>query len=305
MQRRIWFSVYSMLGLCLSLAAPAVARDFSIAENGQPRATIVVADHTDVKVKTAADELQTYVEKISGAKLPISTDAQTPAGHLILVGKSRLADAMRVKIPSGLTSARREEGFVILCKGDRLVLAGNNEGPYHGTEYAVYDLLNRLGVRWYMPGEFGESVPHKLTIAFPEVQVREKPDFLMRNWWLHATPELAEQEKRWKLRNKMNPEPMFAVPGDSYARNILPEATYFKTHPEYFALNADGTRNPYLPNLSNPKTVEVAAGIIKDYFKKHPDERSYGFAPDDGLPINLLRPRVDRSLLCGFLFQAL
>ena len=37
----------------------------------------------------------------------------------------------------------------------------------------------------------------------------------MRNWWLHALPELAAQETRWKLRNKMNPEPMFAICGDS------------------------------------------------------------------------------------------
>jgi len=33
------------------------------------------------------------------------------------------------------------------------VLAGNNDGPYHGTEYAVYDFLRSLGIRWYMPGE--------------------------------------------------------------------------------------------------------------------------------------------------------
>ncbi len=28
----------------------------------------------------------------------------------------------------------------------------------------------------------------------------------------------------------------------------------------------------------------MAAGIIKDYFRKHPEANSYGFAPDDGLP---------------------
>ena len=86
--------------------------------------------------------------------------------------------------------------------GDRLLLAGNNDGPYHGTEYAVYDFLRSLGVRWFMPGEFGEVVPRQKTIRVPEQQIRQKPDFAMRNWWLHAQPELARQEARWKLRNK-------------------------------------------------------------------------------------------------------
>ena len=110
---------------------------------------------------------------------------------------------------------------MIVCRGDRLLLAGNNDGPYHGTEYAVYDFLRSLGVRWFMPGEFGEVVPQQRTIRVPEQQVREKPDFVMRNWWLHALPELAKQETRWKLRNKMNPEEMFAICGDSSVRGIV------------------------------------------------------------------------------------
>jgi len=122
------------------------------------------------------------------------------------------------------------------------------------------------------------------TVAFPEVEVRETPDFIMRNWWLHAKPELREPERRWKIRNRMSPDNMFATPGDSSARNILPAAQYFDAHPEYFAMNADGTRNPHLPNLTHPKAVEIAAGIIKDYFRENPEANSYGFAPDDGLP---------------------
>jgi len=264
--------------------APAWGGQLVIVQDGQARAKIAVSAQPNEKVKTAAAELQAYVEKMSGAKLPMISDGEQPNGALILVGRSRLTEAMHVGVPSGLTPARREEGFVIVCRDGRLVLAGNDEGPYHGTEYAVYEFLNRLGVRWFMPGESGEIVPQQATVSFPEMAVTEKPDFVMRNWWLHAKPELAEQEQRWKIRNKMNPEVMFAIPGDSSARNILPQSVYFADHPEYFALNPDGTRNPYMPNLTNPQTVEIAAGIIKDYFRKHPEANCYGFAPDDGLP---------------------
>jgi len=255
-----------------------------LVEDGRPRATIVIAKDAGEKIKTAAGELQGYVEKISGAKLPIARDNEPATGALVLVGASRLSDAMGVNIPSGLTNSRREEGFVIVAKGDRLLLAGNSDGPYHGTEYAVYDFLRGLGVRWFMPGEFGEVVPAMKTIRVPETEVRRKPDFVMRNWWLHAKPELAALELRWKLRNKMNAEAMFATPGDSSVRSVVAPAAMLKEKPELFALNEDGTRNPHLPNLSNPEAVKIAADTIKKHLRANPRANSYGFAPDDGLP---------------------
>ena len=215
---RLFYLVACALWGLLAIG-PGAASEMVIVENGQPRATIVVPknarDPMKQKIQTAAGELQAYVEKISGAKLPIVDDEQDPAGSLILVGRSRLSEAMGLAIPAGVSPSRREEGFVIACKGNRLLLAGNNDGPYHGTEYAVYDFLRSLGVRWFMPGEFGETAPQQKTIRVREQQVVEKPDFVMRNWWLHALPELAAQEARWKLRNKMNPEPMFAMPGEA------------------------------------------------------------------------------------------
>ena len=273
-----------LMMVVLGMWAGAGRADMVLVNDGRPAATIVVSARASEKVKAAARELQTYVEKISGARLPLSTDEQDHNGALILIGPSRLSQALKVKIPAGLTNARREEGFLIHCGGDRLVLAGNDEGPYHGTEYAVYEFLNRLGVRWFMPGEYGEIIPRRTTIHVPEMNVVERPDFVMRDWWLHTTPELAEKERIWKLRNKMNPSRMFATPTDSSARQILPAAEYFEEHPEYFAMNPDGSRNPHMPNLTNPRAVEIAASIIKNYFRDHPEANSYGFAPDDGLP---------------------
>lgn len=287
------------VGLGLPWAASATAAEMTIVENGQPRATIVVAkdspEPVKQKIQTAAEELQTYVQKISGAKLPIVDDSQNVTGPLILVGVSRLSGALGVPVPGGLTSGRRDEGFVIVCRGDRLLLAGNNAGPYHGTEYAVYDFLRGLGVRWFMPGEFGEVVPQQKTIRVPEQPVVQKPDFVMRNWWLHALPELAQQETRWKLRNKMNPEPMFAICGDSSARAIVAPEALRKEKPELLALNENGTRNPFLPNLSNPEAAAVAGGIIKNHLRKNPGANSYGFAPDDGMPRDFNPETLKRS----------
>ena len=296
----------SIFVLCLStIAADNTHADLVLVKDGAPKATIVIAAQSNDKVKVAAEDLQKYIENISGAKLPIVTDEKEPQGALILVGRSRPTDAMKVAIPSCLTTERVEEGFVIVSKGDRLVLAGNNDGPYHGTEYAVYEFLNRLGVRWFMPGEFGEYVPQQSTIQFPEMNVAEKPDFIMRNWWyvyFNGTPEMMEQTKRWKLRNKMNDttnatgldDGFFMIPDDG---NILQwPAERFKEHPELFGLNADGTRNENLPNLSNPKSVEITAEIIKDHFRKNPKANSYKIGAGDGFHRDFSAETVKKSL---------
>jgi hypothetical protein len=283
--------------VCLAVGCPSKglavdqARGLTLVDAGQPAATIVVAAAATVaeptgpsaKIASAARELQAYIQKISAATLPIVSDATSPTGPLILVGRSRFSKPFDEKIPKGVTDARREEGFVIVCRGARLLLAGNDDGPYHGTEYAVYELLERLGVRWFMPGEFGQSVPRRETIHVPPLDLTQKPDFVIRNWWLHTTPEMAQLEDRWKLRNKMNTDSMFAIPGDTSARRIV-DTALFEEHPEYFALNADGSRNQHLPNLSHPKAVAIAADIIKAHFRTAPKSNSYGFAPDDGMP---------------------
>jgi hypothetical protein len=286
----------------LAALTPPLPAATPLVDRGAPRATIVVARAAlkaepepkgfgygeslpaPSKIAAAARDLQAYLRKMSGARLPIAGDEKDPGGTLILVGKSALTRPFDAKVPSGLTPRREEEGLLILGKGNRLVLAGNDEGPYHGTEYAVAEFLHRLGVRWYMPGEFGEVVPKKPTILLPEGEVRQRPAFKMRNWWGPMTPENRRVEYRWKLRNKMNPVTHFVtLPGDSSARGLIPPEL-LKKEPELFALTADGKRDTALPNLSNPKAALLAARTIKERFRKDPKLTSTGFSPDDGLP---------------------
>jgi len=276
-----------------------------LVQNGAARAAIVIAaDAVEAvpvnvidkanpgsrvdKVAVAARELQVYLEKMSGAKLPIvGDDAAVPAGARILVGRSKLTAKYDATIPSGLTNLREEEGYAILTDRNTLVLAGNDEGPYHGTEYAVSFFLHRLGVRWYMPGDFGEVVPKQRTIAVGTIKEVSRPDFKMRNWWTHwFAADLGPTETRWKIRNGMNLDTMNAVPGDSSVRKVLPPEDE-KDNPEYadiFARDAAGNVYPHMPNLSSEKSVQYAARIIKDYFRKNPDATSWGIGADDGLP---------------------
>ena len=268
---------------------PADAAELVIVQDGQPRATIVVA-------KYAAGPAKQKTKRRPRSCRPMSRRSPGRSCRSRMIRRTRPGTAhpgrpepverwpghRRFRLALLLPAAKKASSS--LAKATGCCLAGNNDGPYHGTEYAVYDFLRSLGVRWFMPSEFGEIVPHATTIRVPEQKMEQKPDFVMRNWWLHALPELAAEEARWKLRNKMNPEPMFAICGDSSARAIVVPEALRKEKPALLALNEDGTRNPYLPNLTNPEAAKVAGGIIRDDLRKHPEANSYGFAPDDGLP---------------------
>ncbi|HEY0456485.1 MAG TPA: alpha-glucuronidase family glycosyl hydrolase, partial [Verrucomicrobiae bacterium] len=202
-------SVVAFLTTILPLLATttfAAPKTFLIVEQEQPGATIVTAAQPSENASAAAKELQHYIQKITGAKLPMATDAENPSGRLILIGPSKLTQSdPALRIPSGLTPALREEGFVIKCTPERLVAAGNDEGPYYGTRYAVVELLHRLGARWFMPGEFGEVLPHTNTLALAPAEIRQKPDFVMRNYWQHARDNMAALDQEWKIHHKMNP----------------------------------------------------------------------------------------------------
>jgi hypothetical protein len=299
---------------CAILGLFAVANAFTLVKDGQPAATIVVAagalaapdfvpsfmkvraqPTAEQKIKMAAADLQGYIGKMSGARLPIVSDAEAVQGAVILVGPSAKTKAPNLQIPDGLTMERLEEGYLISCKGDTLVLAGNIRGQYRGTEYAVAEFLYQLGVRWYMPGEFGEYVPKAQTITFKDITFRDKPDFLQRNWSKHMTEEMFVEEYRWKIHNKINPAEVLPTAVDSSLNAFLPDEALAKEHPEYFGKRPDGSVNPFMPNLSHPDTPKMVAEKMKAVWKKaewkqlpaeDPNLSGLGIAPDDGLPMD-------------------
>ena len=281
--------------VCIAVAAAACAASGAAADapgaglvlvrDGQAAAAIVIAATPTDNARLGAAELQRYLEKMTGAKLPIAADDVPPPGPLVLVGGSALTDRLPgLEIPAGRSKRLREEGFIIRTEGDRLVLAGNDAEPYYGTRYAVAEFLHRLGVRWFLPGEIGEVVPRRATVAVGPMRVLERPDFPVRTFWEHSRGDMAKECEEWKIRNKMNPratDAAFGVPGDSSVRNYLP-GDRFAAHPDWFALGRDGARI-----ATHPCTT--SEGMIRHFVERvsadaRAGKRFSAFAPDDGLP---------------------
>ncbi len=264
-------------------ASPGGAR-FFLARDGRPVASIVTSASPGENARLAAAELQKYLEKITGARLPIATDDAPPAGALVLVGRSKLTEAIPgLEIPSGRTRDLREEGFVIRAHEDRLVLAGNDAEPYLGTRYAVVEFLHSLGVRWFMPGELGEVVPRIQAVEVGPLDILQRPDFPLRNFWEHARGNMGEQCAEWKIHNKMNPraQDVFGVPGDGSITGYLP-AEQFAAHPDWFALQRDGQRSKDHPCMTSEAMIERVAERVKA--EARAGKKVSSFAPVDGNP---------------------
>ena len=102
------------------------------------------------------------------------------------------AEARKVFGPVGKSKAGLY-AFRVVADGKGLGLYGESE---YGTSYAVYELLHRLGCRWYMPTALGECVPSLSTLTVPEMDEALAPATEYRGMWQGGADFLR--------RNRMN-----------------------------------------------------------------------------------------------------
>ena len=128
-----------LLGLGMVLFSPAVVfpDEVYLVQEGRPRARIVVAAGAPRTTRLAAVELQRYLEKISGARLPIGTKPDPAFPVTIYVGRSEFTDRLGIR-PEKLNWG----AYRILSGPDYLVLIGQD------TEFTPIDPWPRNNNQW-------------------------------------------------------------------------------------------------------------------------------------------------------------
>ena len=263
--------------LCAAMAHVSLAYDVQIVADGEARAAIVLPKDASNTLRSGAEEIIGYVEKMSGVRLSVAR------GDTIL---------NRIVLAVDAEQAAGEDTFRIDTKGDEIRLTG---GADMGTLFACYGFLERLGVRWLVPGADGERVPQKKAVAFPETHCVETPSFKHRCFYVRS-----EDSMQWAVRNRLNgffakefaeahgnliylPPTVKSI--HSFA-HILPPEKYFDEHPEYYALiNGKRTRPTIRRNqicTTNPDVIRIIADAIRSYFQVYPDARVFSIAPNDG-----------------------
>ncbi|MEM1295363.1 MAG: DUF4838 domain-containing protein, partial [Verrucomicrobiota bacterium] len=101
-----------LLCFLVLLFVDQVAADPFLVRDGAPQAEIIIATNPQRSARLAAAELQTYIVKISGARLPIATTPSTEVPVQIYVGKSEPASSV------GVTAEGLQYGAYRIASGE-------------------------------------------------------------------------------------------------------------------------------------------------------------------------------------------
>ena len=252
-------------------------KDFIIARDGAARACIVIPASASEKVRSAAEDLQDVLEQMTGAKLEIVADtAAPPQTYRLLVGPTAQTKALGISQPTGYPSKER---VIVKREGNSLVLIGNDDGDYKGTQFAVNMFLETLGCGWYGPQALWQVIPSLKTVAVNALDIDHTPAFSARISNVYVNYE--KFSERWYMGgDKKNVGHNIAL--------LIPREEYYPSHPEWFAL-VDGKRDPYSASdtywqycyTNEALAAEVARKLIA-VFDEDPYLTNYAIGANDG-----------------------
>jgi len=280
--------------LVIFAALAAQAQPLKVAVNGKSDYEIILAPDAYPITRRAADDLQQYIAKATGAKLPIRAAAAPGPKPAIVVGACPAAQQAGLDL-AGL----RPEGFIIKTAGPNLHIAGRDSdgpagsdhwrfGPQAGTWHGVSQFLeSRLGVRWFFPGEMGEYVPKRDSLTVAPCDETDAPKLIYRRMayvYNNDTPPARRQEViDWQRRNRAGFSIIWNA-SHSWIEHFKGE-TYFAKHPDWFAL-VDGRRLGHRTHglqmcVTNKEALDEFARVIIEYGKKNPGVM-FPLSPNDG-----------------------
>ena len=225
----------------------------------RPGAVEIVTGKTPAKVVSfAAKELQTFLSQTLGAEVPVVGEASNGKSHIFLG-----AAATGLKVGDFARDA-----FRLAVDGKDVRIAGRDDPKANperaldnniwsnmyerATVFGVYEFLERfVGVRFYFPGELGTVVQRRPAVEIPAMDVIIAPDWPSRSYsygadgvWFEGEDRSPKATRRIRHLNayrlRMQTRYLPFCHGQNHRGYV---ARFSKTHPEYFLLNEDGTRD--------------------------------------------------------------
>ena len=269
----------------------------------------VVCPPGDKKRRALAEEFAWHLEQMTGEKFPVVKAAKEDAPAVVF-GDGNTAAEFGVDA-AGLP----EDAAVVKRVGDRLFVGGEGAGHGHALTY----VLEALGCRYLWPGKLGKVIPKKSEVVLPEIDLFNVPPLKIRG--VRASTELDERhgpptealgfdrkafENRqrtaycdhpgnrsfwlWHGVNDGKGTPGH-LPGPGkykwghYYKDYIDR--YMGKHPEWFALQPDGTRRQSEKErpcfcLSNEELIEETIRNLVADFAKNPGTVALSACLPDG-----------------------
>lgn len=277
----------SLASVLLLFAIAITANSAILVNDEKPNATIVISEKPTRSAAFGALELQEHIRLMTGVKLPIATE---PDGRLpvrIYVGQSANSPAA--------SEEYADQEYEIRIKGNEIVLNGCDFQNFdkvnyadhstfpghwqnHGTTYAVYDFLELLGVRWYLPSKVGITYEACTTLSTPdEYSRRRTPTLKYRDMQglnipadlcgdtvaEDACQEALDVRERvlWLLRSRHGGrQKVINHSFDRIYKRFWPE------HKEMFGKGHESEPEPPQPCFSSPELLAQVIQDARDYF---------------------------------------
>ena len=252
---------------------------------------IVVERRASPVLKFAGGEMKHFLDGVFSCEVPV---VETPSGTRtpIYLGASKWAKDVGISVDG----MKRDE-FRIVATDKAVFIAGRDDPKANperalqrnvwsqhyerATLFGVYEFLERYaGVRMYFPGELGEIVPRLKRVEVPPTDFASAPSFSGRYYSYFGEGTWFEGEKRdakstgrlrwlhtYRLRMQTRYTPFnHGLSHRGYLRR------FGETHPEYFRLNKDGTRDMNLALGSRSGKLCYTSGVWEEIYQ---DAKSY------------------------------
>lgn len=216
-----------------------------------------VPEHERRLLRDSINDLALYLGQISGAEIKIVEKFPTNSKLMpIYVGSE--AKQLFGKINQSVLG---KFAFRVVVTQNKIGLYGRSKVA---TTYAIYELLHRLGCRWYMPSDMGECIPQKTTLKIQTMDF----SFAPATEWRRFEPRAADLA--FKRRNRVGDD---LCGGTTITANHALEKYITKeqrkAHPEW-CLQVNGKpHSNYLRWTRKDVADAIADNIIKKLDKAY------------------------------------
>ncbi|MCL2305900.1 MAG: DUF4838 domain-containing protein, partial [Planctomycetaceae bacterium] len=259
----------------LQAAGPFLVKD------GKTDFKIVLSDSPQPIEQSAAKELKTYLNEITGIGWTVASEKDVPENApQILIGNS---DRARKLFPEIDPEKIPYDGIEVHLKGDKLLLTGHKQ---RGTLYAVNTFLEDvLGVRWWTSTE--QMVPKHQTFELKPLSISYAPKLIYREAYYKDAfdPIFATRMKCNGSNERIAPEygghHRFVYFVHSFFP-LIPPDKYFAEHPEWFSeINGERKHERAQLCLTNDEMrIELTKNAIKS-LRKNPGAQFISISQND------------------------
>lgn len=252
-----------------------------IAENGLAKLPIIISKNADSIVKESAEDLATYLEKITGARFEIKSDLSEQGIFIGTIKEFPTPSAENgLKIYDNFDG---KEAYAIRTENKSIKLLGATS---IGASYAVSRFLEIIGCRFFFQSSVWTVIPKIPKLLF-NLNETDRPEVLSRylgyplsTHFEKDDPDAGKLLRDWWRHNRVGKSLQTSV-GHCWPEIIRRFKKEFDSHPEYLAM-VNGERKGNQLCISNPEVVNLAIRYAQEYFDRHPQADMIGVGPDDG-----------------------